>query len=56
MSSFVRRTLFGWLVGPSRLKMNSLRSALTARLASQTKYISGQKENMDMNLPNHKMP
>lgn len=26
---------YGWLVGPSRLRMNSLRSALTARLTSQ---------------------
>jgi hypothetical protein len=29
-------TFFGWLRRPSRLKMNSLRSALTGAAASQT--------------------
>jgi len=37
MFSFARSVpCYGWLRRPSRLKMNSLRSALTATAASQT--------------------
>ena len=46
---------YGWLRWPSRLKINSLCSALTATAASQTiTRHSGQRKTSDMNLPNLK--
>jgi hypothetical protein len=55
MFSFARSVpCYGWLRWPSRLKMNSLRSALTATATSQTiTPLSGQRKTSDMNLPNH---
>ena len=44
---------YGWLRLPSRLKMNSLRSALTAALPAAKSLISGQRKTSDMNLLNH---
>ena len=57
MFSFARSVpCYGWLRRPSRLKMNSLRSALTAAAASQKEHpLSGQRKTSVMNLPNHKM-
>jgi len=52
--SFARITRYGWLRRPSRLQMNSLRSALTAALPAQNHLISGRKKTSDVNLPNHK--
>ena len=55
MFSFARSVpCYGLLRRPSRLKMNSLRSALTAAAASQeiTRYPG--KGKTDMNLPNLK--
>ena len=45
---------YGRLRLPSRLEMNSLRSALTAAPACQKKYLSVQRKNIDMNLLKHK--
>src|SRR3974390_2584477 len=42
---------YGWLRRPSRLKMNSLRSALTAVSPATNRLISGRRETSDMNLP-----
>ena len=38
---------------PSRLKINSLRSALTAASPATNHLISGQRKTSDMNLLNH---
>jgi hypothetical protein len=56
MFSFARKVpCYGSLRRPSRLQMNSLRSALTAAAASQNDYpLSGQWKTSDMNLPNLK--
>ena len=54
MFSFARSVpCYGWLRRPSRLKMNSLRSALTAASPAKDYPLSGQRKT-DMNLPNHK--
>ena len=45
---------YGWLRRPSRLQMNSLRSALTAASPAANPLISGQRKTSDMNLLNHK--
>jgi hypothetical protein len=47
-------TSYGWLRRPSRLQMNSLRSALTAASPAANHLISGRRKTSDMNLPNHK--
>jgi hypothetical protein len=49
MFSFAR---YVWLRPPSRLKMNSLRSALTAASSATNHLTSGQRKTSDMNLPN----
>ena len=46
----------GWPRPPSRLQMNSLRSALTAASPAQNHLISGRKKTSDMNYPITKAP
>jgi hypothetical protein len=53
MFSFARRALLCLARWPSRLKINSLRSALTAASPATTYLISGQRKTSDMNWPNH---
>ena len=54
MFSFARIDQLGLPRRPSRLQMNSLRSALTAASPAQNHLKSGRKKTADMNLPNHK--
>jgi hypothetical protein len=51
MLSFARSVLcYGWLRRPSRLKMNSLRSALTAAATSHKSPDIRAKENIEYEL------
>ena len=56
MFSLHGQPCYGWLRLPSRLKMNSLRSALTAASPASRNTYPCKGKTLDMNLPNHKMP
>jgi hypothetical protein len=53
MFSFAGKPCYGCPRRRSRLKMNSLRSALKAASPAQNHLISGQRKTSDMNVPNH---